>query len=165
MEIANLNNFKQICSLRDLLGRVRNNSRASWKDISSSSGVYVVSLKPPITFSSTSLSPMASTERLDNLRQKMHHINSRSQTDIVYIGKAVNLRVRISRLIRFGAGKTNRHKGGEWMWQIVEVENSCLHVLHCNKGKEGQLENKLLKSFYQEHGEYPLANRRGEQLA
>lgn len=165
MKIANLNNFKQIGSLRDLLGRVRNNNRASWKDISSSSGAYIVSLKPPITFSFTSLSPMASPERLVNLRQKMNHINTRSQTDIVYIGKAVNLRVRISRLIRFGAGKTNRHKGGEWMWQIVEVENSCLHVLPCHMGKDGELENKLLKSFYQEHGEYPIANRRGGQLA
>jgi hypothetical protein len=69
--------------------------------------------------------------------------------------------MRVRSLVRFGLGKTINHKGGEWLWQIEGYHNLRILISSCPPGKEAAYENGLLKKFYKEHDNYPLANREG----
>lgn len=97
---------------------------------------------------------------VETLTEKWSRIIQNEPTDIVYIGKG-NVRSRVRALIRFGLGKAKNHGGGEWMWQIDECRKLRLLVSTCPSGKEMAYEKYLLDKFKQEHGDWPLANRKG----
>jgi hypothetical protein len=95
------------------------------------------------------------------LQSKWNRICQQMSTDINYIGRGDNLKKRIRYLIRFGIGVARNHHGGEWMWQISNIAASKLMIQTCPPGKQIAFENALLEKFYNVHGDFPLANRKG----
>jgi hypothetical protein len=150
--------------LNDLMDRVEKNKRAWWTDIAKSSGIYVLYVPQgvPVEFqASGSAATFADLTSTSALKTKWSKINSTTQTDILYIGKAVSLKKRISALIRFGLGRCRNHHGGEWVWQVKMIREMRISINSCPKGKEAPYEKWLLDEFHNDHEEYPLANRQG----
>ena len=89
--------------------------------------------------------------------------------DILYYGLAGanssrSLKSRLTDLINHSKGLvTDRgpHKGGEILWQLKGYENFTIWVLPTdNPPTPREMEENLLKSFYQITGTLPFANRR-----
>lgn len=89
--------------------------------------------------------------------------------DILYYGLAGansprSLKSRLTDLINHSKGLvTNRgpHKGGEIIWQLKGYENFTIWILPTgNPPAPREMEENLLKSFYQITGKLPFANRR-----
>ncbi|MDX2472339.1 MAG: hypothetical protein QNL91_01395 [Candidatus Krumholzibacteria bacterium] len=116
----------------------------------------------PVEFtSSPGSAKFAKSEDLDVLHSKWNRIQRKATTDILYIGKGDSIRSRVSQLARFGAGRAKNHAGGEWLWQVHNIGNAKVLMQSCPNGKQVGFENWLLEKFHREHGEYPLANRKG----
>ena len=149
-------------NLVDLLKRVLDVRRASWKDIYKDSGIYMVYHKNPtkIKFNGHGGQSNCDAIKKEKLQAKWHKISRTNETDIIYIGKG-NVRHRVRSLIRFGLGKAKNHSGGEWLWQIDDYEEMRLIISYCPRGKEAAYERYLLELFKTEHGDWPLANRMG----
>lgn len=157
---------KQI-DLRNLLTRAKGPERASWLDLSSAPGIYVVrwvKSESPVFLSDAGEAAYATTKPQQCLESKWDRINQNSTTDIIYIGKGDSLKKRIRLLVMFGVGRRRNHKGGEWMWQIENIDSSELVSQTCPLGKQVGFENALLERFIKEHGDVPLANRYGPKV-
>ena len=78
--------------------------------------------------------------------------------DVVYLGKAKSLTVRVDELLRFGNGEPVGHWGGRLVWQVA------LPLTLSWKETPGQdpetLEKALLREFSGHHGRLPFANLR-----
>ena len=150
--------------LGSLVERVKASGRANWSDIPSGPGIYVVFLLPNTPFDvsqSTGKAIHASPAPVADLREKWSRINNHASTDILYVGKGDDVRKRIRRLARFGVGKIQKHKGGEWMWQVTHIRSARILINACPPGKQVPFEKWLLDSFLDQHGDWPLANRKG----
>jgi hypothetical protein len=149
--------------LGSLVERVEAPGRANWSDIPSGPGIYVVFLPPDVPFDvsqSTGKAVHASPSPVTDLCEKWGRINSRASTDILYIGKGDNVRKRVRALARFGAGRARNHKGGEWMWQVATIRSARILIVVCPSGKQVPFEKRLLDSFFEQHDDWPLANRK-----
>ncbi len=152
--------------LSNLLERASNAERSGWTDIPKCQGVYVVywTLTKPPTFAGTSGMATYATPTLPAvLRAKWERIHTKSATNIIYIGKANSIRTRVRTLARFGVGKSDKHKGGEWMWQVSKITTARVVVQTCPYGRQVGFENWLLDEFRRQHGDWPLANREGPE--
>ncbi len=155
---------RKIFGMSDLLRRAKNVERASWIDLPKGPGIYVVYWdldKPPTFVASTGYAVCAVATNPEVLRHKWDRIQAYRATDIVYFGKGDDLKERVKLLVRFGVGKANNHHGGEWMWQVQEIDSAKLLVQSCPLGKQIAFENWLLEQFRNIHGDWPLANRNG----
>lgn len=139
------------------LDRVEAPGRADWTDLPAGPGVYVVFLPESVPFGVAAGTPPDEAERI---RDKLERINARGSTDILYIGKAESLRQAIRALARFGASRRGAPRGGEWLWLVESIRSACLLWAECAPGKQRALKATLLACFLEEHGEWPLANRR-----
>jgi hypothetical protein len=155
-------------ALEDLVGRARPDRRAKWTDITGQSGIYVVRWlrsETPSFFAVSGRNPIPrNLKRL--LVGKLDRVICGSPTDILYIGKAKNLRKRVRRLARFGASRDKSHVGGEWIWHIRDIGSAEILVLPCPEGCQVGYENSCIERFMSEHRDLPLANRvgpRGDQ--
>lgn len=78
---------------------------------------------------------------------------------VLYIGKASNLKNRLSIYKRFGEGKNLGHYGGRYIWQI---KNAMSDLVVCwkatNEGDEDKTESDLIYSFREQYGKRPFAN-------
>lgn len=155
--------------LGELIERVESPGRSTWLDIPVEAGIYVVYLPDSSTFDvgpSVGQAIYATPISVVDLRKKWDQINDQVQTDILYIGKGSNLRRRIRRLVRYGVGRTSKHDGGEWLWQVTGIRSARLLAKTCPSGGEATLEHDLLREFCNQHGDLPFANRkRGSSLA
>ena len=155
-------NPRKHIDLRNLLTRAEGPGRACWLDLSPAPGIYVVRWlmsESPVFLTDAGQAVYAATKSPYFLRSKWESINKNSSTDIIYIGKGNILRKRISILVRFGVGRSRKHQGGEWMWQILNIASCELVTQACPLGKQVGFENSLLERFIKEHGDVPLANR------
>lgn len=147
-----------------LMERVLAPERASWADLPRGSGIYIVFMPKGIhpQFQQTTGNAIyCNPTPIAVLEEKWKSINRKVKTDIVYIGKADDLKSRVRSLARFGAGKARNHKGGEWMWQISNLNQAKIRIITCPPGKQIPFEKWLLDTFYSQHGNWPLANREG----
>lgn len=78
--------------------------------------------------------------------------------NLVYVGQSTDVRDRIRLLLEFGAGKAVRHRGGEYLWQLVDAEE-CL-VGWAESDEPLAVEQTVLRSFHSHYGKLPFANRR-----
>ncbi len=157
---------RKIYLLNDLLLRASSYDRATWTDLPFNSGVYAVfwTLREQPSFGLTAgLAKFANITDPYRLQRKWSQISTYALTDIIYLGKAVNLKERVRSLVRFGVGKARNHSGGEWMWQINQISTANILLQTCPSGKEIGFENWLLEQFYNDHKDYPLANREGPE--
>lgn len=76
----------------------------------------------------------------------------------IYIGKATDLRSRLSTYIRFGNTIAVGHWGGRYIWQIADRENLVFAWKYIEEQDPRQVEAKLLQEFKLRHGKYPFAN-------
>ena len=150
-------------SLYSLLKRCSLHGRTDWNDLPGGSGVYIVYLPDtaPDFQESTGDAIHAEPCSVFELTRKWESINKDCLTDIIYVGKGDDVKKRVRTLIRFGVGKARNHKGGEWLWQIKNIELAYIRIITCPQGKQAAFEKWVLDSFYSEHGNWPLANREG----
>lgn len=150
--------------LGELVERVRGHARGSRLDIPPVAGVYVVHLAAPGSLRvrrDAGTARYGSTVDATRLQEKWGRVQRATATDVGYIGKAQNLRVRLRALARFAAGAARNHKGGEWLWQIAGIADAWIEIIPCEPAQEEQLEADLRKQFRAVHSEWPLANRQG----
>lgn len=158
----------QSVSLGDLLAHANGPGRATWQDLPTSPGIYPICLRGWNTLSfaaDAGLARYAEPGDPNLLRDKRRRILAAGPTDILYIGKAgaktSNLRKRVRQLVRFGVGRTGKHKGGEWLWQVQGINDAILRMWCCPRDRPEPLERELLAQFRNDHGDLPLANRQG----
>lgn len=147
----------------NLYNRITTDKRASWVDIFCGPGIYAIYLRTNTqpTFIDVIDNPnLTNPVSCEFLMNKWLYINKNNKTDIVYIGKGNSLKERIRQLIRFGHGKRNKHLGGEWLWQINNIEDLRLLTSSCPFNEERGYERWLLDEFTKSHNELPLCNRK-----
>ena len=156
----------EVVSLGGLLARVDGQERATWQDLPAVPGIYAVCLPGWEAYTFTTEAGRAHyAEPADTslLNDKQDQILAAGSTDILYIGKAgaktSDLRKRVRQLVLFGVGRTSKHKGGEWLWQLEGIDEAQVMMWCCPRGEPEHLERKLLERFRLNHGDWPLANR------
>ena len=152
----------RVVSLSDLLARADGPGRATWKDLPHSPGIYAVCLPSWRAHSfaaDAGRAKHAKPENPDLLRNKLDRILAAGPTDILYIGKAIQLRQRVCQLARFGLGRDSNHRGGEWLWQLEGINKAHVRMWRYLRARPEPLERELLDRFRHDHGDLPLANR------
>jgi hypothetical protein len=81
-----------------------------------------------------------------------------SETDVVYIGKASNLRRRLRQFSDFGAGKSIGHYGGRLIWHLPDIHNLSAAWLETPSENPLAVEAKMLSQFRSAFGRAPFAN-------
>lgn len=80
-------------------------------------------------------------------------------TIVVYIGKASNLKRRLSYYRRFGEGKKVSHYGGRYIWQIKNAMSDLIVCWKTTIGEdEDKIESDLISDFRVQYGVRPFAN-------
>jgi len=142
--------------LGELLGRV-DEPAARWNDLPARAGLYLIRWPPVSPLRLRSEAGAAG----ETLSQRWQALTRHRATDILYIGKGDSLRHRIRQLARFGRGHAVNHAGGKDLWWVAGIEQAEVVVLTCPEGCQTGFENAALERFFREHGDLPLANRRG----
>lgn len=78
---------------------------------------------------------------------------------VVYIGKAKNIKKRLSTYRRFGEGKSAAHYGGRHIWQIRNAMNDLIVCWKITTGEDhDKIESDLISDFRVQYGVRPFAN-------
>ncbi|MCC7393596.1 MAG: hypothetical protein IT553_01945 [Sphingomonadaceae bacterium] len=124
-----------------------------------SGGVYVViyNAENPVVFSERSCGGWFKgkdpTVTLDALAA-----NWVDGAEVVYIGKADQLRRRLTQFADFGAGKPVGHWGGRLIWQLPSPEQLIVGWKETPERIPVEVEAELIASFRHIHGKPPFAN-------
>lgn len=127
-------------------------------------GVYVVYLPDKFSITIKQDSDALKSPRkpydIERLKSKLEIITQDGLIDnnVVYIGKADDLRKRTRQFIRFGMGLGSNHAGGRALWQIENNKKLLFEYTICPGSRVR--ENEMLLDFKSRHGDYPLANFR-----
>lgn len=78
------------------------------------------------------------------------------RSQVVYIGKAANLRVRLRQYRQHGEGKPIGHWGGRFIWQLADFGS--LLVAWKQMRSPRLEEQRLLRKFREASGGLPFAN-------
>lgn len=78
--------------------------------------------------------------------------------EVVYIGKADQLRRRIRQFADFGAGKPVGHWGGRLIWQLAEPDQLRIAWKETPDRVPVEVETEMLTAFRREYGKPPFAN-------
>ncbi|GAA5058705.1 hypothetical protein GCM10023208_25370 [Erythrobacter westpacificensis] len=78
--------------------------------------------------------------------------------EVVYIGKANNLRRRLSEFAKFGAGKKIGHWGGRLIWQLGESSTLLVGWKETSGLEPALVEAKMIADFRAAYGHPPFAN-------
>lgn len=81
-----------------------------------------------------------------------------ADSKVVYIGKATNLRKRLSQLLRFGAGSAIGHWGGRYLWQLADSADLLIAWKPTPEADPRSEEKQMLDEFVSLHGRLPFAN-------
>mgnify|MGYP000347798459 FL=1 len=125
----------------------------------SSGGVYVIthSGSNPATFAERSCGgwfkgkdPTVPREALD--------ANWVDGAEVVYIGKANELKRRLTQFADFGTGKAIGHWGGRLIWQLPRIDQLLVAWKETPGRVPVEVEAELIASFRQVYGKPPFAN-------
>lgn len=78
--------------------------------------------------------------------------------EVVYIGKANQLRRRLTQYADFGAGKPVGHWGGRLIWQLSEIDQLIVGWKETPDITPVVAKTELIGSFRQTYGQPPFAN-------
>ncbi|MGB3797598.1 MAG: GIY-YIG nuclease family protein [Alteraurantiacibacter sp.] len=78
--------------------------------------------------------------------------------EIVYVGKADQLRRRIRQFADFGAGKPIGHWGGRLIWQLAEPDQQRIAWEETPDRVPLEVEADMIAMFRREYGKPPFAN-------
>jgi len=124
-----------------------------------SGGVYVITYgaDAPITFTERSCGGWFKgkdpTVTLDALIA-----NWVDDAEVVYIGKADQLKRRLTQYADFGSGKPIGHWGGRLIWQLSNVDRLLIAWNETPGRAPLKIEAELIKQFRLAHGKPPFAN-------
>lgn len=79
-------------------------------------------------------------------------------TEVVYIGKADQLRRRLTQFADFGAGKPVGHWGGRLIWQLPAVDRLLVAWKETPGRLPAEVEAEFIDLFRKSHGKPPFAN-------
>ena len=83
------------------------------------------------------------------------------EVQVIYIGKANDLRRRLRQYSRFGAGRAANHWGGRRIWQIAQADQLVVAWQPVAATQSpADLERDLLRNFHAQYGSLPFANGR-----
>ena len=130
--------------------------------IPQTSGVYVIDIPensfiPEISNSSTCPKFFKGRSLLYSAEELQTKF-MRSDRKRLYIGKAKNLRQRISKMIRYGMGENVPHRGGRAIWQITNARDLLFGWCPCLNPRN--VEHEMLIDYLCAFGVYPMANWR-----
>jgi len=80
------------------------------------------------------------------------------EAEVVYIGKANDLRRRLGEFARFGEGKPVGHWGGRLIWQLVEAPSLIVGWKTTPDHDPSAVEAELIADFRSAYGKSPFAN-------
>lgn len=80
-----------------------------------------------------------------------------ADAEVIYIGKATNLRTRLSQYRRSGSGGTS-HRGGRYIWQLASSPSRLVAWLPTPDENPRVVEQHLIAQFVTDHGARPFAN-------
>ena len=122
-------------------------------------GVYVVSYDCAVRPTFLTVSPAGwfkgkdPTVSIDALRA-----NWVEGVDVIYIGKANNLRRRLQQYARFGNGKPVGHWGGRLIRQLPNNQAMWVAWRETPDDVPRDVEKRMIEEFRQTHGKPPFAN-------
>ena len=129
------------------------------EDCPRESGVYIVHYggAPRPTFSDQSCGGWFKgkdpTVALDSLAA-----NWVDGAEVVYIGKADDLRRRLRQFAQFGAGKAIGHWGGRLIWQLRDIDRFRVAWKTTPASDPLVIEAQMIAAFRARHGKPPFAN-------
>lgn len=80
------------------------------------------------------------------------------EAEVVYIGKADQLRRRIRQFADFGTGKPVGHWGGRLIWQLAEPDQLRIAWKETPDRVPVEVEAEMIAMFRHEYGKPPFAN-------
>lgn len=138
----------------------------SWADLPNRPGIYLVrwpAATPPTFLAQPFRAAITKPVDPGILTRKWTSITSKAETYVLYVGQAGDLRTRLGALVRFGLDKAKNHVGGKWLWQLHDLNAVKLLLQTCPPGRQRGFENEFLERFCADHGDWPLANRKGPE--
>lgn len=78
--------------------------------------------------------------------------------DVIYFGKATNLRQRLGQYLRFGKGVSVGHWGGRLIWQLANPQQLQIGWLETPHENPRSIEKSLIEGFRSHYGKAPFAN-------
>lgn len=122
-------------------------------------GVYVVvqDLETPPIFAATSCGGWFKGKDPSVPREALA-ANWVEGATVVYIGKADNLKRRLTQYADFGAGKPVGHWGGRLIWQLSHCRDLRVAWRETPGHVPVEVEAELLAQFQSVHGKPPFAN-------
>lgn len=127
-------------------------------NVTASGGVYVVSRSAgPAKYLDTNpggrfkgRDPTVSLDALES--------NWVDGAEVVYIGKANNLRRRLREFVRFGQGAPIGHWGGRLIWQLEDSGSLVVAWMETPGESPAEVEARLISKFRAAYGRPPFAN-------
>ena len=124
-----------------------------------SGGVYVViqDAKSPVTFAERSCGGWFKGQD-PSVTSGALKANWVDGAEVVYIGKANQLRRRLTQYADFGAGKPAGHWGGRLIWQLSNSDRLLVGWKETPGRIPVEVEAELIAAFRQAYGKPPFAN-------
>jgi len=159
LKLKGFRGFKRIYELKD----------ENWKNpsinIPDTKGVYIVFRD---SFDKTKF-----TRKKKNWHFKKKKLNSLwvDGARVLYVGKAggntrngkkleATLHSRLKKYIRFGEGKSKRHKGGRAIWQLDDADELLIAWWELRRKNPQAVEKDLIQKFEDKYEKIPFANLR-----
>ncbi len=133
----------------------------SCSQIPSHSGIYIVKRKSqdiPIFLEEGTGGFFK--DKNPNVPFKILEDNWVQNTEVLYIGKAKNLKERIRQYVKFGYGFKIGHQGGRYIWQLKDSQELMIYWNVLKDKNPREEEKKSLISFVKHYGKLPFANVR-----
>lgn len=129
------------------------------REVPQSGGVYIV-LQPTSTKPDFLRSNPGGRfkDRDPTVDASVLHANWVDGAEIVYIGKADNLRRRLRQFAQFGAGKPIGHWGGRLIWQLTGSKDLLVAWRETPGEVPKEVETTMLADFRAAYGCPPFAN-------
>lgn len=122
-------------------------------------GVYVVSYEGPQPTRFLDESPAGRFKGRDPAVDPISLIaNWVEDAEVVYIGKADQLRRRIRQFADFGSGKPSGHWGGRLIWQLAETDQLRIAWKETPDRVPVEVEGEMIAAFRRGYGKPPFAN-------
>jgi hypothetical protein len=122
-----------------------------------SGGVYVITYGAPPVFDAQSSGGRFKGKDPTVTRDALV-ANWVEGAEVVYIGKADQLRRRLIQFADFGAGKPAPHWGGRLIWQLASPQALCVAWKETPGEVPVKVEVALISAFRDIHGKPPFAN-------
>lgn len=121
-------------------------------------GVYVVTYAAPAPVAFLPQSPARWRYGIDPTVSLAVLEANWIDAEVLYIGKADQLRRRIGQFRRYGEGRATNHSGGRLIWQLAEPDQLRIAWKETPDRVPVEVEAEMIAMFRREYGKPPFAN-------